>query len=244
MPLNGGNYAPGAYRVENYRTHVRCVVTNKGPYNAYRGYGKDLANMLIERVLDQAAERLELDPLELRSRNLLTTYPHQIVTGPIIENGSIRAALAQLAVSMDLPRLRAEQAEALRAGRHLGIALAPYIEPAGFAFPGSAFQNYESVAMRIQSDGTVRVMTGMQNIGQGIETSYAQVVADVSVEHGVFSARGIDQTLTFAELAYACYVQPGAGVVLAAADAPLLEAIGTYRHPQVNWVPDTLASTW
>ena len=303
MPLNGGNYAPGPYCVSNYRTHVRCVVTNKGPYNAYRGYGKDLANMLIERVLDQAADQLEIDPIEIRNRNLLTSYPHQIVTGPIIENGSIREALTKLASNMDLPALRAEQAQALEQGRYLGFALVPYIEPAGFAFPGSAFQNYESVAMRVQADGSVRVMTGMQNIGQGIETSYAQVVADVlganitnvtiawgdttatpwgsgtfssrgamyavgaiidggdrlkrrmllgaaallgapvaeiTVVNGVFQHAGSDKTCTFAELAYACYVQPGSEVILAGADAPLLETIGTYRHPQVNWKPDEL----
>ncbi len=303
MPLNGGNYAPGAYRVGIYRTHVRCVVTNKAPYSAYRGYGKDLANILIERVLDQAADQLEIDPLEIRQRNLLERYPHQIVTGPIIENGSIREALAKLAEIMDVPTLRAEQAHALEQGRYLGIALVPYLEPAGFAFPGSAFQNYESVSMRIQSDGSVRVMTGMQNIGQGIETSYAQVTADVlganlkditvawgdttaspwgsgtfasrgamyavgaivdageklrrrmllgaaalmqvpldeiALENGVFAHAATGQSRTFAELAYACYVQPGSDVVLAAADAPLLEAVGTYRHPQVNWKPDAL----
>jgi len=179
MPLNGGTYAPGPYRLAHYRTRVRCVVTNKAPYNAYRGYGKDLANMLMERVLDRAAERLELDPLEIRQRNLLTGYPHQLVTGPVIENGSVAESLAQLARVMDLPRLRAEQAAGLADGRHLGICLVPYIEPSGPAFPGSAFQNYESVTLRIAADGSVHVLTGIQSIGQGIETSYAQAAADL-----------------------------------------------------------------
>ena len=88
MPLNGSNHAPGPCRVSNYRSHVRCVVTNKRPYSAYRGYGEDLANMLIERVLDQTTDRLEIDPVEIRKRNLPTHYPHQIVTGPVIEQGS------------------------------------------------------------------------------------------------------------------------------------------------------------
>ena len=303
MPLNGGNYAPGPYQLDIYRTHVRCVVTNKAPYSAYRGYGKDLANMLIERLLDQAADRLEIDPIEIRRRNLLKRYPHQVVTGPIIEQGSIRESLEKLVEVMNVPALRAAQAHALASGRHLGIAMVPYIEPSGFAFPGSAFQNYESVAMRIQSDGSVRVMTGMQNIGQGIETSYAQVVADalgapfkdvtiawgdttstpwgsgtfssrgamfavgaigdvadklrarmltgaanmfgveragIVIDNGVFRHTASARHMSFAELAYACYVQPGSDVVLAGADAPLLEAIGTYRHPQVNWTPDEL----
>jgi aerobic carbon-monoxide dehydrogenase large subunit len=303
MPLNGGNYAPGPYIIDTYRTHVECVVTNKGPYNAYRGYGKDLANMLIERVLDQAADRLEIDPLEIRRRNLLTKYPFQLVTGPIIENGSIRECLDKLEINMGLKELRTQQIAALENGRYLGMSLIPYIEPAGATFPGSTSQNYESITLKIASDGSVHVVTAMQNIGQGIETAYAQVCADqlgcaikdVTVSwgdtkstpfgSGTFSSRGamfavgaiINATeillpririgasvllkckpedviirrgiisdgvninqCTFKELAYAAYVQPGAEIILADADSPLLEALGTYRHPQVNWKPDDL----
>ena len=83
------------------------MVTNKAPYSAYRGYGKDLANMLIERLLDQAADRLEIDPIEIRRRNLLQRYPHQVVTGPIIEQGSIRESLEKLVEVMNVPALRA-----------------------------------------------------------------------------------------------------------------------------------------
>ena len=301
MPLNGGNYAPGPYRISDYRTHVRCVVTNKAPYNAYRGYGKDLANMMIERVLDQAADQLEIDPISIRKKNLLTSYPHQICTGPIIENGSIEQCLDRLAEMMDIPALRQQQAEALERGEYLGFCLVPYIEPAGATFPGSAFQNYESVTLRVAADGSIHVMTGIQSIGQGIETSYAQVAADIlgcdidSVTvswgdttaspfgSGTFSSRGAmfavgamvnagdkllarikaaaavllegspeqieisngeirntanEKTCTYKELAFAAYVQPGAEILLRDADAPLLEATGTYRHPQVNWQPD------
>lgn len=303
MPLNGGNYAPGPYQCQTYRTNVHCVVTNKAPYNAYRGYGKDLANMLVERVLDQAADQLEIDPIRMRKQNLLSAYPHQIITGPIIENGSVEESLDRLVEIMDVPALRDEQAQALAQGRYLGISLIPYLEPAGATFPGSAFQNYESVNLRLAADGSVHVMTGIQSIGQGIETVYAQVAADilgcefadvsvswgdttatpwgsgtfssrgamfavgamidaaeklnqririgaavllqceadeVSASHGVISNSSNDNTCTFAELAYAAYVQPGAEILLDKADAPLLEALGTYRHPQVNWKPDEL----
>ncbi len=298
MPLNGAIYMVGAYLVDTYRSRVRCVVTNKPPYNAYRGYGKDLANFMIERVLDQAADRLEIDPVEIRRTNLLTNYPHHLCTGPIIENGSLREALDKIVDAMDLDELRREQANALQTGRYIGICVVPYIEPSGGAFPGSAFQNYESVTVRVAADGSVLVMTGIQNIGQGIETAYAQVTADLLGCHmsdvsvvwgdttaipfgsGTFSSRGAmyavgaivdaaekiktrlllgaavllecsveeleiknsvvksnksDSSCTLAELAFACYVQPGAEIILNNADAPLLEAHGTYRHPQVNW---------
>ena len=303
MPLNGGSYMPGAYLVDTYRSRVRCVVTNKPPYNAYRGYGKDLANIMMERVLDQAADRLEIDPVEIRRKNLLTSYPHQLVTGPIIENGSLRESLDKIVDAMNLDDLRSEQASALQTGRYIGICVVPYLEPAGAAFPGSAFQNYESVTVRIAADGSVLVMTGIQNIGQGIETAYAQVTADllgcrmsdVSVMwgdttaipfgSGTFSSRGamfavgaiVDAaekiktrlllgaavllecsvaeleiknavvksnksgaSCTLAELAFACYIRPGAEIILAEADAPLLEAHGTYRHPQVSWKFDEM----
>ena len=301
MPINGGNYAVGPYRCVDYRTRVRCVVTNKAPYNAYRGYGKDLANMLIERVFDQAAERLEIDPLEIRKRNLLTKYPHQIITGPIIENGTQRESLERLEQIMNLPELRNKQSQYLEKGRYLGLSLIPYIEPAGATFPGSAFQNYESVNVRLAADGSVQVLTGIQNIGQGIETSYAQVAADLlgcKIEDvniswgdtnstpwgsGTFSSRGAmfavgamieagkkvrsrieigaaellgceigelsikdsnilgtetGKSITLSDLAYAVYVNPGAEVILDKADVPSLEALGTFRHPQVNWKPD------
>jgi carbon-monoxide dehydrogenase large subunit len=303
MPLNGGVYSPGPYPLDHYRTRVRCVVTNKAPYGAIRGYGKDLANLAVERLLDRAAHQLGLDEVEIRRRNITTTYPFQLCTGPIIENGSLAEALETLARTMDLDALRAQQAAAREEGRFLGYALASYIEPAGATFPGSASQNYESATVRIAADGSVHVLTAIQNLGQGIETAYAQVVADIlgcrldSVRiswgdttatpfgSGTFSSRGAmfavgaitqavevlrerllwgaatlldcprDQlriengliacqernvSCTFAELGYACYLRPGAEIILREADAPLLEATGTYRNPQVNWQPDAL----
>jgi aerobic carbon-monoxide dehydrogenase large subunit len=303
MPLNSGVYAPGPYQIANYRTRVRCVVTNKAPYNAYRGYGKDLANLYIERILDQGAARLNIDPLEIRRRNLLTTYPHALCTGPIIENGSLREALELLIKNMDLPALRMEQAAARQVGRYMGIGIASYIEPAGGAFPGSYLQNAESATVRIAADGSVHVMTGIQSIGQGIETAYAQVTADalgckladvnviwgdttaIPFSSGSYSSRGAmygvgaiagaasilrtrvllgaaallqvpvdelqiedgevfragwDAHCTFAEVAYAAYFKPGAEIILAKADAPVLESTHTYRHPQVSWNFDAL----
>lgn len=303
MPVCAGLYAPGPYRLDTYRTRIRCVVTNKASYGAYRGYGKDVANMVLERLLDQAARKLGIDPVEIRRRNLVDSYPHQICTGPIIENGSLREALDLLVARMDLPDLRRRQQEAREQDRYLGIGIVSYIEPAGATFPGSAYQNYESATVRVSADGSVTVMTGIQNIGQGIETAYAQVaadtlgcdLADVSVfwgdtttipfGSGTFGSRGAmyaigaiiaaaekvkdrllhgaavllgcaredltvrngivsntrgNTSCRIAEVAYAAYMEPGAEIVLANADAPVLEATGTYRHPQVNWQPDDL----
>ena len=179
MPVNGAVYAPGAYRLEAYRFRSRAVVTNKPPYGAYRGYGKDIANLAVERMMEKAALGLKMDPIEIRRRNLVDAYPYQLPSGPILENGSGRECLDRLLALMSPSELRAGQAEARGAGRYLGFGISSYIEPAGAAFPGSMFQNYEAASIWVNADGTVRVYTGMVSLGQGIETVYAQVAADL-----------------------------------------------------------------
>lgn len=105
-PLVGSLYVPSAYKVPCYAVRTLMVVSNKPPYEAYRGYGKDLSNMPMERILDRAAEKLGIDPIELRRRNLVDTFPHTMPSGPIIENGTFAECLDLLVESMDLPRLR------------------------------------------------------------------------------------------------------------------------------------------
>jgi carbon-monoxide dehydrogenase large subunit len=176
-PLVGSLYVPGPYRVPSYGVRTLMVVSNKPPYEAYRGYGKDLSNMPMERILDRAAERLGMDPVELRRRNLLDTFPHTLPSGPIIENGSFLECLDLLVETMDLPRLREEQARARMDGRHLGIGVVGRLEPSAGAIPGSIASGVESASVRLHPDGTVTAMTAIQPIGQGVETTYAQVVA-------------------------------------------------------------------
>jgi carbon-monoxide dehydrogenase large subunit len=176
--LVGGVYAPGPYRIDHYEFDGLGLVTNKSPYGAYRGYGKDVANQLIERLIDTAAAELAIDPVELRRRNLVDEFPHQLCTGPVIENGSFRSCLDRLAEEMDLDELRRDQAEARARGRHIGIGVVSVLEPSGGAFPMSLFTGFETASVRLHADGTATALTGMQAIGQGIQTSYAQVVAD------------------------------------------------------------------
>lgn len=178
MPCMAGIYAPGGYKLDTYEMNVRCFVTNKAPYGACRGYGKDIANMAMERMLDLGADRLGLSRFEVRRRNLTATYPHPLVTGPVIESGSLVQALDRLEALMDIGGLTQRQHEARRGGRHLGFAAVSYIEPCGGSIPNSMYQNYESASVRIAHDGTVRVLTGIQSIGQGVLTSLALVAAE------------------------------------------------------------------
>ena len=176
--LVGGAYAPGPYRIENYDFDGAGIVTNKSSYGAYRGYGKDIANQLIERLVDRAAEELAIDPLDLRRRNLVDEFPHQLVTGPVIENGSFLGCLELLEEKMDIAGLRETRAAALREGRYLGIGAISVLEPSGGAFPASLFTGFETADVRLHADGTATALTGMQPLGQGVQTTYAQVVAD------------------------------------------------------------------
>lgn len=303
MPINGCVYGMGVYDVSTYRMLAQAAVTNKPPYGAYRGYGKDIANMASEVLLDRAAAKLNIDRIAIRERNFPASFPHRIPTGPTIEDGSARDCFRKLVDRIDIPALEAEKAAALKEGRYIGYSVAPYIEPAGAAFPGTMFQSYESASVRVNADGTVRVYTGMTSLGQGIETAYAQVaadrlgcrpdqvrvkfgdtnegpfgsgtyssrgamysvgaieiaaakilprlklaasrlletdIADVQVENGMFSCRANNKTCSFKEVAYSVYFQPGAGIMLAGADSALLEEVGTYLHPDVNWEFDEM----
>ena len=303
MPINGALYVTGAYKVDAMRFRARAVVTNKPPYGAYRGYGKDIANMSMERMMVLAAEKLEMDAIEIRRVNTVDQYPYQLPSGPILETGSNRECLDQLVSAMDLQGLREMQAEARRNGRYVGIGVSSYIEPAGAAFPGTFLQNYKSASVRVNADGSVRAYTGIVSLGQGIETAYSQVVADLigcrpedvsvhwgdtnvgpfgsgtyssrgamyavgafieassrikgrllhaagklldlpaddlTIKSGIATSRSSNKTCTLKDIAYAVYYQPGSEILLDGADANSLEAVGDYRHPQVNWKADAL----
>jgi carbon-monoxide dehydrogenase large subunit len=174
----GALYVPGPYRVPAFAVEANAVVTNKTPYDAYRGYGKDLSNMPMERMMDRGAEALGLDRVEIRRRNLLDEFPYEMASGPIIENGSFHECLTLLTDVMDLPALQARQEAARQDGRYLGIGLVSRLEPSAGAIPMSIVSGVETATVRLHPDGTVMALTGIQPIGQSVETTYAQVVAD------------------------------------------------------------------
>jgi carbon-monoxide dehydrogenase large subunit len=176
--LVGGTYTPGTYKVDSYKVRVQGVVTNKSLYGAYRGYGKETANVAIERLLDAAADEIGIDRVDIRRRNLIDTYPHELPSGPIIESGSFTEALEEVVDMMDIPALRKRQEEARAEGRYVGLAAIVFLEPSAASIPMSLFNGYETASVRITPDGQVMVLTGMQAIGQGMETAMAQITAD------------------------------------------------------------------
>jgi aerobic carbon-monoxide dehydrogenase large subunit len=165
----------GCYRLPALQVDIRSIYTNKTPIAAYRGAGRPEAIFLIERMMDLAARELGIDPAEIRRRNLLAPFDEPILTvaGELYDSGNYPAVLARALAVGGYEALRAEQAEAKKAGRLMGIGVASYVEMAGFGPEGDLF---ESATVRANADGTVTVVTGTSPQGQGHETAWAQLV--------------------------------------------------------------------
>lgn len=178
--LVGAAYVPGPYRLENYSIEVLGVVTNKAPYGAYRGYGKDIANYGMERIVEKVAHELNISPVEVRMRNFIQPdeFPYHTVSGPIYDSGDYPECMRQALELVDYDKLRQQQQELRKQGRYLGIGISAMLEPSGAAVPNCIFNGYEAAIVRVSPEGGVSLLTSLQNIGQGIETTLAQVVAD------------------------------------------------------------------
>jgi carbon-monoxide dehydrogenase large subunit len=174
-------YLPGPYKVPAYQVEVLGVVTNKGPYGAYRGYGKDIANYGLERMMQIVAASLGIPPEELRRRNFIRKdeFPYQQISGPLYDSGDYHQLLDMALAMVDYPNLRRRQAELREQGRYIGIGIAAMLEPSGAAVFNSIFNGYEPTSVRMTPEGGFQVLTSLQNIGQGVETTLAQVVAEV-----------------------------------------------------------------
>jgi carbon-monoxide dehydrogenase large subunit len=174
----------GPYDIPNYSRTAHAVVTNKVPMGPYRGVGKVMACFSMERVVEHAARRLGLDPLEVRRRNLVTGFPHRTAGGFVLESGDYPRSLELLAEALDYENAR-RQAERLRdAGRYRGVGVAFGIEQTahGTQFLGGKMLEivggYDSSSVRVEPDGKIRVAVGLHSHGQGHETTIAQIAAD------------------------------------------------------------------
>ena len=187
-----GRLLSGAYKFPNIYCHVTGVYTNTGMVDAYRGAGRPEATYLVERAVDLVANKLGMDPAEVRRKNFIQPqdFPYapadNILNGLTYDTGNYEKAL-DLALQMaDYQAFREEQAKARANGRYLGIGLSSYIEICGVApskwigVPGEGWGAglWESANIRVHLTGKVVAITGSQSHGQGHETSVSQVIAD------------------------------------------------------------------
>jgi len=185
-PLGSASILPGPYRVEVYEYEALAVQTNKSPVGAYRGVGMTMGAFVMERTLDLLAERLNLDPAEIRRRNFIPRegYPFVSASGMSYDSGDFPKALEQALALAGYEGLRREQAAARAAGRCVGVGVACYTEYTGMG--SDVFRRrgmhdvsgIESATVTMEPDGTVCCATSFPSQGQGHATTIAQVIAD------------------------------------------------------------------
>jgi carbon-monoxide dehydrogenase large subunit len=185
-PVQVVSFLPGPYRIENYRGRVQAVATSKAPTGPYRGVGRPISTFVMERLMDMAAARLELDPAEIRRRNLVTDaeLPYKVASGIVWDKSGFQQCLSEACRAADYDALRARQSEARKAGRCFGIGLASYAELTGIGSrisvaPGMPINTgTETAVIRIDATGSVTAAFGVASHGQGLETTLAQIVAE------------------------------------------------------------------
>jgi carbon-monoxide dehydrogenase large subunit len=185
-PLMAGGLLAGPYRVDHYRCDVTGVATNTTPAGPYRGVARPATVYVMERLLDHAAGRLGLDPVEIRRVNLITPeeIPYTAATRLVHDSRTYGTCLDAVLERLDYERFRKQQAAARAEGRLLGVGFAVYNELTALgrkasAGPRMTFRTgHEVVTVRLDPLGGVTVLTGASSQGQGIETTFAQIAAD------------------------------------------------------------------
>jgi carbon-monoxide dehydrogenase large subunit len=174
---------PGPYRIGAYAFEIAGVLTNKAPIAPYRGVGFTAAQTIRELLLDDLARELDLDPAELRRRNLLDERPQTSVTGMTYDGGSYVASLDRALELVGYEGFRARQQAARADGRLLGIGISPFIEMTSMG-TRSALQSgvnifsHDNARVSIDLTGKITVAVGTCSHGQGHHTAFAQVAAD------------------------------------------------------------------
>jgi carbon-monoxide dehydrogenase large subunit len=192
VPAKAAQFLPGPYRIAHVGVEVEAFMTNKTPTGTYRAPGRFEANFFRERLLDMVAADLGIDRVDFRRRNLITEAELPYVTGVLVpyepdsafDTGDYHATLDRA-----LAEIRWSQREALQGrgpdGRFYGLGLAPFVE-------SSAAGPREHARLVIEPNGTVTIFVGSSALGQGIETTFAQIAGDalnlpmsqLTVRHG------------------------------------------------------------
>ncbi len=180
-----GAFLPGPYRFKNYSFEHIAVLTNKTPMGSVRGPGMFSANFVMERILDIVAHKLDLDPYEVRMKNLIRDeeFPFTTATGLVYDRCSFTESLKTGALAVNYNKLRKEHEDLRKKGIYRGIGIASLVEIGGIGSAilgpaGSVALGYEVATVRVEPNGSVKVLTGLAPHGQSSETTLAQAVAD------------------------------------------------------------------
>lgn len=174
-PLSkGSGLITGSYDIPAASLRSRAVFTNTMPTNAYRSSGRPEVTFAIERLMDMAAEQIGIDRVSLRRKNLVSPkkMPYRNAVGMLYDSGTYEANMDLAMKLADWDGFKQRKKEAKKRGKLLGLGLANYVE-------SSIGAPKERTEITVKPDGTVDVVIGTQPSGQGHETSFAQVVADL-----------------------------------------------------------------
>ena len=188
----------GQYEIPSIYCEVDSVYTNTVPVDAYRGAGRPEATFVVERLMEVSARQLGVDPADLRKKNFVKKFPYQTVVASLYDAGDYQASLTKALEMHDYKGINKRKRESARNGKLRGIGLSTYIEACGVAPSavvgslGAGVGLWESAEVRVNPTGSVEVLTGCHQHGQGHETTFAQLVSErlgisidqVSVVHG------------------------------------------------------------
>jgi aerobic carbon-monoxide dehydrogenase large subunit len=212
VPVLGAFMFNAIYKMQAYSFHCTGVFTNKTPTDAYRGAGRPEATFAIERMMDELAVELGMDPMEVRRKNWIQhdEFPYDTISGLQYDSGNYEAATERALALFGYDELRAEQAKRRESGDpvQLGIGISTFTEMCGLA-PSRVLGSlsygaggWETASVRMLPSGKVEVVTGTSPHGQGHVTSWSQIAADalgvpfddVDVLHGdtKVSPQGLD----------------------------------------------------
>ena len=178
---------PGAYKIKNWDVSLSCVVTNKTPVGAYRGFGASEANFALERAVDIVSHELRMDPAKLRLKNFISSseFPYETPLGAVYDSGNYAECLMNGLALVGYEKFKESQARLRSEGKFEGIGLSFVVESTGIgssrqmALDGfKVYSGFDSATLRIERSGSITVLTGLCPHGQGLDTTLAQVCAD------------------------------------------------------------------
>ena len=182
-----GTLMAGNYTVPTLYVNVKAVFTNTAPVDAYRGAGRPEATYSLERAIDKCAQELGMNPLELRRKNFIKPdqCPYAAAAGLEYDTGNYHALVDKLEELADLSGFDARRKATEANGKMRGLGVNTYIEACGIApsnlvgVLGSRVGLYDAATVRVNATGNIAVMVGAHSHGQGHETAFPQVVAEM-----------------------------------------------------------------
>jgi CO/xanthine dehydrogenase Mo-binding subunit len=178
-----GNMLPSCYAIDNVAYAIDNPLTNKCQIGAVRGVGWVPGQLAREVAIDDVARALDLDPVDLRLRNMMGPEPQRNAFGATYDGGSYVASLELARDTLGYEDFRERQRVLREQGRYIGVGFSPFVEPTGWATKSAVAGGlpngfFDTASVTMEPDGSVTVTTGLHSHGQGYETTLAQVAAD------------------------------------------------------------------